>query len=195
VAAAYAVRRGLAPRECASGDAIGAIQQKLLANDCYLPGLSRRFGPATRGARLTASAGDPEPLRDGTGRPVHEADHSWRGRPGDWIEYRWESPRPITSLTVAFDSNLNTEICLTHHVKREHKVPETLARAFSVQAEIDGQWREVCRDDANHQRFRVLPFGGMRATAVRLVPESTHGAEQARVFTLAVNEPSGDEFE
>jgi len=193
-AAVYALQKGLSPRECASGGALEAVQQKLLAGDCYLPGYARRFARETLEAQLSASAGTPEPLRDGINRQVHDADHSWHGSPGDWVEYRWSQPTPISSVTVAFDSDLNTEICLTHHVKREHTLPDTLVKGFRLDAEIDGAWREVFRDDDNYLRFREISLEGLAATALRLVPESTRGAESVRIFTFAVNEPPPNVF-
>ncbi|MGD2173882.1 MAG: FAD-dependent oxidoreductase, partial [Candidatus Brocadiaceae bacterium] len=63
-AAAYAVRHSLDPRECAAGSAIRAIQQRLMANDCYLPGFRRRFDESVMMAELQASRGDGAPLRD-----------------------------------------------------------------------------------------------------------------------------------
>ena len=96
---------------------------------------------------------------------------------------------------LAFDSNLSREISLTLLDERTHELPEELVRSFSVQAEADGQWREVYRDEANHLRFRAISFDGLRTRAVRLVPEATRGSEAARVYTLAVNEPTGEQFE
>ncbi len=196
-AAACAAGKGLTPRECSSGQAIRSIQQRLMADDCYLPGLRRDFGDLTRRAALSASTGDPEPLRDGVNRQVHQDDHSWHGRPGDWIECRWDSPQEIRSVTVAFDSNLSGQISLSYHSpgNRCTSTPEELAKEFSIQAEIDGQWRPVHSEDDNRLRFRTLTFDDVKASAIRLVPQATHGSEEVRVFTLAVNEPPPESFE
>jgi hypothetical protein len=194
-AAAYAARRGLTPRECAESSAIDAIQQRLLADDCYLPGRARRFGRDTSEAALTASRGAPEPLRDGVNRQVRGTDHSWRGRPGDWVEYRWGSPREVRSVALAFDSNLSVPISLSYHTdSHRERTPPELVKRFSVLAETDGSWREVYTDGGNYLRFRRVELGDLRARAVRLVAHETHGADDVRVFTLAVNEPSPAEF-
>jgi len=195
-AAAYALRRGLGPRECATGNAIRAIQQKLLANDCYLPGLRRQFGRETMTAAVCASAGRPEALRDGVNRQVHGVDHSWRCAPGEWVEYRWGRPQAVRSVTLAFDTDLTHEICLSYHnTGHRTQTPAELVKQFDIEAEVDGRWQCVHREEDNRQRLRTIELGDLRATAIRLVPRSTHGAEEVRIFTFAVNEPAPTEFE
>ncbi len=195
-AAACAIQRGLSPRECASGDAIQAIQQRLLADDCFLPNVPREFGPDTVEAELTASSGNPEPLRDGVNRNRHDDIHCWRAPPGGWTEYRWSDQREVRSVTVAFDSNLTPDISLSYHSRsnRCERTPDELVREFEIKAEIDGTWQTVHRAEDVRQRYHRLSFEGLRARAVRLVPKSTHGCEEVRVFTFAINEPPPGEF-
>ncbi|MFO7957929.1 MAG: FAD-dependent oxidoreductase [Candidatus Brocadiia bacterium] len=194
-AVAYALRRGVSPAECAAGGAIDAIQQKLLSQDCYLPRFKRRFSEATQSAGLTAELGDPEPLRDGVNRPVGEEEHAWTGDPGQTVEYRWSDPRPITSVSIAFDSNLSEPIALSlHHDRSRTQPPPELVKSFRIEAEVDGAWRTVHAEDDNCQRSRRIAFDGLAATAVRLVPQETRGAERVRMFTFALNEPAPDEF-
>ncbi len=194
-AAAYAVRRDISPAESARADAIDAVQQKLLSQDCYLPRFRRRFGETTRTGRLTATQGSPEPLRDGVNRPVQGKEHSWSGEAGGSVEYRWDAARPITSVSLAFDSNLNEEIALSlHHDRNRTEPPPELVRDFTIEAEVDGAWRTVHTEEDNHQRFRQISFNGLMASALRLTTRRTRGAAQVRVFTFAVNEPAPDEF-
>ncbi|MFW6189571.1 MAG: FAD-dependent oxidoreductase [Planctomycetota bacterium] len=195
-AAAHGLSRGLSPRECAEGSAVRAVQQKLLANDCYLPGFRREFAPLTRTAGLQAGSGDPAALRDGLNRPTGDGEHAWRAAPGDWVAYRWPEPQELRSLTVAFDSNLSEAISLSYHNKnRRTETPPELVKRFRVEAEVDGRWRPVAEEDDNYLRFRTLRFEDLRATAVRLTAHETHGADEVRLFTLAVNEPAPDTFE
>ncbi len=195
-AVAYALRHGLSPRECASGAAIGAIQQKLLAGDCYLPGVPREFGEETVSASVSASEGGAEALRDGVNRQVQEVDHSWRCSPGASVEYRWPEPRPIRCLTLAFDTDLTHEICMSYHnIGHRTETPAELVKEFDVDAEVDGRWVPVHHEGENRQRLRTLLFEDLQATALRVTPLATHGAEQVRVFTMAVNEPAATEFE
>ena len=83
-AAALAAREGLLPRGLGE-KRIGELQQALMSDDCYLPWRSRSVPDLAKSARLTASAGDPEPLRNGVDRPVGEQDNGWAGDVGEQL--------------------------------------------------------------------------------------------------------------
>ena len=61
-AAALAVERGCSPRDIYRHH-IAELQTQLMDDDCYLPWHRRPIPALSRVARLTASAGDPDPLR------------------------------------------------------------------------------------------------------------------------------------
>ena len=71
------------------------LQQTLMDDDCYLPWHVRDVPALTRQARLTASAGDPEPLRNGVDRPVGAVDNAWTGAPGAWVQYAFDAAVPV----------------------------------------------------------------------------------------------------
>ena len=58
-----------------------------MEDDCYLPWNARQVPALTQAATLTASEGDPEPLRNGLDRPIGGADNGWTGSLGAWVEY------------------------------------------------------------------------------------------------------------
>ncbi|MFN2167471.1 MAG: FAD-dependent oxidoreductase, partial [Anaerolineae bacterium] len=74
-AAAMAAEKGITPREV--GGQMGELQQALLYDDCYLPWVAQQLPALTTGAALTASQGDPEPVRDGINRQVGDDPHCW----------------------------------------------------------------------------------------------------------------------
>ena len=81
-AAAIAVREGLTPRGVyeqqrrrAQADADGGRLLPALATRARCPAL-------TSEAALTASEGDPEPLRNGLDRPIGDDDNGWTGELG-----------------------------------------------------------------------------------------------------------------
>ena len=51
---------------------IDELQQRLMENDCWLPGKSRRISDICKNAELTAGAPDAENLRNGLDRPTDE---------------------------------------------------------------------------------------------------------------------------
>ena len=188
-AAAIAVREGLSPREVGE-QRIAELQHTLLARDCFLPRIVQAQSDATASATLTASQGDPEPLRDGVTRPYLGETHDWVGAPGDSIEYTWPEPRALTEARISFDSDFGLELGMSHHGPYGTDVPTspppTLAKSFRLEARINGAWRTVVECADNHQRFVRLPLD-LTADALRLTTAETHGAEAVRLYRFEVD--------
>ena len=185
-AAAMAVRRGLAPRDVAAH--MKELQQTLLADDAYLLWVKQEFGPLTRGARLSASRGDPGPVRDGINRPVGDDAHAWPCRAGDSLAYEFAGPARIETATLVLDSALHKNIQLSYHQKDDQltAVPPEMPKAFHLDGRVDGNWRTVARIQGNHER-RVRAPVGQAAAGLRFVLDGTWGAEESRVFAFYVD--------
>ncbi len=192
-AAAIAIAAGISPREVGR-ERLAELQQALMTDDAWLPG-KRRTPPAlTREARLTASGGDAEPLRDGVDRPVGGVDHGWSGGQGCWLQYEWPGPREVRSLRLVFDSNLER-----HYSEMRQRsnfalgaepvaVAPQLVRSFRVEALGDGGcWRTVAEERNNHQRLVWVRLPeAVRTRALRLLPGDTWGAPQRHLFAWDV---------
>ena len=194
-AAALAAREGLLPRGLGE-KRIGDLQQALMSDDCYIPWRTRSVPGLTKSARLTASAGDPEPLRNGVDRPVGENDNGWAGEVGSsWLQYEFDTPTAVSRQRFIFDSDLNRNgpdahrrnIPCSFPLRPEPRtVPPSLTRAFRIEArESDGSWRTLARVQENHLRLVRLETS-VRTTAIRFVPEATWGAERAHLFAWDV---------
>ena len=185
-AAAMAAHEGVGARAVYEHH-LRALQQHLLADDCYLPGAVREVAAVSREAGLTAAAGDPEPLRNGVDRPVDTAENAWSAAPGAHVTYDFGAATNLAQARLVFDSDLNRPWRnMPHFVPREgnyRPVPQALTRAFRLEAKQDGAWQTVCRVDNNVQRLVRLPLG-LTAEAIRLVPESTWGSDYVRVFAF-----------
>jgi len=196
-AASLATKYGTTPRGVYR-DHLRELQQSLLDDDCYLPWQVRDIPPLARTAELTASAGDPEPLRNGVDRPVGSAANAWTGEPGtSWVQYRFRRPEHVRLARITFDSDLNRKgkgACARHVEKNclsnyplnqpPRTVPETLTRAFRLEAlDAQGEWRPVFETDGNHQRLVRVPLD-VHTCALRLVLLSTWGAPTARLFAF-----------
>jgi hypothetical protein len=184
-AAAIAVREGSTPRGVYE-HWIEELKRTLMDDDCYLPWNVRPVPELARRATLSASAGDPEPLRNGLDRPIDGADNGWSAPLGEHVTYTFDQPQHLRTLRIVFDSALNRP------EKNEHAnrpldwepvgVPETLVRAFRVEAVgPDGTWQVIFREGNNYQRLVRVDLD-LEARAVRLVPETTWGSEQAHLF-------------
>ena len=189
-AAALAGAKGLLPHGIYEHE-IRRLQQMLMADDCYLPWLRRDIPELSRTARLTASAGDPEPLRNGIDRPLGQDDNGWSGRTGtDWVEYRFDRPQRLSATRIVFDSDLRHRglnmPCRFDLNPPPVVVPATMTRAFRIEALTDdGSWRMVTRENNNYQRLLRLPLD-VETVAVRLLPEQTWGAPIAHLFAWEV---------
>ncbi len=205
-AAAMACEKRISPAGVL--DHIGELQQRLLADDVFIPGVPLRMNDLTRSARLEASQGDPEPVRDGINRPISDDPflwqrkpawsrateeelvafdmHSWQAEPGDWIAYHIEIPRFVDSVTLILDSSL--ERGFAHPGNRQER-PPPLPKAFRVEILRNGTW-EICRSfDLNHQRQVRVPIG-QSVAGVRMSITNLHGAQSTNVYGFHLTEPN-----
>jgi hypothetical protein len=198
-AAAIAAREGCGPRAVHEHH-LRELQQTLLDDDCWLPWQTRQVPALSRAAVLTASEGDPEPLRNGLDRPDGEVDHGWRGAPGSWIQYSFATPTAVSQVRLVFDSDLNrrgknmpcawprdpTTIASPGACQLHHPAPPTLVRAFRVESlAADGAWAEVARVEDNHQRLVRVPLA-VDTSALRVVLTATWGAPDCHLFACDV---------
>ena len=185
-AAAMAAARRADPRDLR--DRVGELQQALLCDDAYVPWVPLAFGPLVREARLVASRGDPEPVRDGTNRPVKDDPHAWACRAGDSIAYEFAQPARVEAVTLVLDSALHTNIQMSLHgdFGQLRAVPPEMQKAFHVDGLADGRWRTLARVEDNYQRLVRLPVGEALA-GVRFVLDKTWGADESKVFAFWVD--------
>jgi hypothetical protein len=67
-----------------------------------------------------------------------------------------------------------------------HPVPPTMVRGFRLEIRDEqGPWRPAAEVADNYQRLVRVDLG-VRADAIRLIPEQTWGREQAHVFAFEV---------
>lgn len=188
-AAAIAVREGIMPRGVAQ-DHVAELQQTLMDDDAYLPWHRRAVPDLTLAATLTASMGDPEPLRNGLDRPIGDAGNGWTGDLESWVRLDFDEVARVRSVRFVFDSDLNRpEKNMPAHYPLNMApagVPETLVRAFRVESlGADGNWRILVRVTDNHQRLVRFEIDA-RTKALRFIPEATWGAAQVHLFAWDV---------
>lgn len=196
-AAAIAVRNGLSPRGVYE-QRLAELQQALMDDDGWLPGRLRGIAGLSREAKLSSPAGDAEVLRNGMDRPWDNADNAWVAPLGTPVEYRFGTAAEISKVRLVFDSNLERRDPsrkggeeklrnMRYYVGKDDAPfapPETLVRNFRIEGlRDDGSWETVLRKEDNFQRLVKLPVKG-RFAGLRLVPETTWGAGESRVFAF-----------
>ena len=188
-AAAIARKHGLSPRGVYQ-QAIGEVQEHLMDDDAYLPWKTRTVPELSRQATLTASAGDGvESLRNGVDRKIGDVANAWSGPVGSSIEYRFPKPQQVRLVRLISDSDLSrgekNMLAIYPLDMPIFKVPQTLLKAFQIEAEVAGVWQTVAKVTDNHQRLVRVPLD-VTATAVRLIPQATWGAETVSLFAFDV---------
>ena len=159
---------------------IGELQELLLEDDVMLPGHRRKIPALT----LEAVASH-EILRAGIDRGK-EAAQLAVGQP---CEYRWKTPRIISSLRIVFDTDLaerNKRMLKLEAESVWKEMPQMMPEKFRVEAEIDGNWQTLLLEEENLLRLYRKTFPPCRATAVRLIVEQTYGGRDARIFSFEV---------
>jgi hypothetical protein len=183
-AAALCVKHSCSPRGVYESH-LSELQNTLMDDDQWLPGMERPISPLARAATVTAPGENFESLLDGLDRDREDEDHAWRGPVGSVIEFRWKQAVKIGGLRFVFDSNLGNDKrmpCSYPQYSEKPRVPASLVKSFRIEsAEQGGGWRTVYREENNYQRLVKLPLA-LSTQAIRIVPESTWGDPVARIF-------------
>ncbi len=176
--AAIAVRENELPRGVLQNH-ISELQQMLMDDDCYLPGLSRETGELSLNSTLSASEGNPEPLRNGINRPVGDNENGWRCTPGAWVEYDFGKVIDVKEARVVFDSDLQAhglKMPPAYRLDMEDAAPpESLVKAFRLDIKLtEGSYCKVYETENNYHRLVRIPID-REVRGVRLTPLTSWG--------------------
>ncbi len=192
-AAAQALRAGTTIREVD----IRALQQTLLRDDCYLPGLKNE--DADDLARTSAVRASSEQaahpaanLLSGVTRNIDGAWHDWRSdgfrEGGEWLEFRLAHPSRVRVAQLVFDSNFDLEKKITLSGRRQSQqvtgVPRELVRNFTVELLRHGAVIGAAEVKDNCQRLCRVRLPGETCDTVRVRLTATNGLDEARVFEV-----------
>ncbi|MGN0492823.1 MAG: FAD-dependent oxidoreductase [Acutalibacteraceae bacterium] len=191
-AAYIAVKNRISPRGV--NNYISKLQQYLMEDDCWLPGLRRKVSEDCLSAELTAECENPENLRNGIDRPTDEGGDNGCFVPlSSDITYTLNSPAYIENVHIVFDSDLNREtvkggipsvkdcptICNRPLDLKGFSFPSTVTKKFELIA--DGEI--IYSTDCNHQRFVKINVARI-VKKLTLRPIATFGAEKAHIFSF-----------
>lgn len=186
-AAALAASRNISPREVGRSH-IRELQRQLQLDDCYLPGLKREYAALTRESALTASAGDPEPVRDGWTRQILENPHAWDAAPNGWVAYAFPRTTRVREAELMLDTGMEVQIGMIFQpgFLRDYHVPTAMPRAFRLEGRKGDSWETLFRCDDNRQRHWRIPVD-RDLDGLRFVLEETRGAPVSRVYAFTVS--------
>ncbi len=190
-AAALAVRHRTGPQGVHALH-LRELQNILLDDDQWLPNRRRSVPALTRAAELSASIGDPEPLRDGLDRADADAGHAWEAPPGATVSYRFAASAAPLRARVVGDSQLHRDKrmpCSETLGRSRAEMPSTLPRDLTIELQdARGSWRTAVEVRDNRRRLLQLPLAG-EALAVRLTVRRAWGDGPARLFAFDIGAP------
>lgn len=164
---------------CAIGEVdINALQQKLMRDDCFIPGFERRLPDLTLNSDVNC-----EIVRNGRDRGE---ENLWVGNEGDFLEYSLKSPEKISRVRLVFDSDLNRtchNMPCNYPLKQIERLPKTLVKDFDIET-VFGDKKEIVSVRDNHQRFVTIDIN-KTADKVRFVPKLS-GCGEFRVFDFEI---------
>jgi hypothetical protein len=196
VAAAMAVQKKITPRQV--GEHIQTLQQKLLRQDCYLPGVAN-MDPldVARGAVVTASSyqdgAEPDNIINGWGRTIGDHKNYWQPESigPQWIQLAMSGPYAMSQIQILFDSNLSREIMISlsevHLADQEPGTPSSLVKSFMLEMYDHGTVVYAQRIQNNHQRRVVVNLDKpVVCDSVILTVLETHGTKEPKIFEIRV---------
>ena len=181
-AAAMAVSHRCTPWEVGT-DHLPELQQTLLEDNCYLPGVKMIMPTLTESATLLASEGKPEPLRNGVDRPVGVEENAWWGSVGSVVSFEWPHAVHLDRLRVVCDSDLNAHVRMNAWSQPIKGLPTSMVRDLTVEVRKDAVWRPVQTVRDNEQRLISIPLDET-GDGVRIRVDGTWGKDRIRLFAL-----------
>lgn len=185
-------------RALSTPDKIEALQQRLLRDDAFLPGLTNNDPTdMAREAKATATSG-----AESAGLVLDGITRDLRATFGDWSSdslHAWSSdtlpatlalslpgPADLQEIHLTFDSGFERELLITpsqHH--RDKSAPRGAQKAIVRHYRILADGKVIIEERHNYLRKRVhqLP-PNLSCTKLELECLSTHGADTARVFEI-----------
>ena len=199
-AAAMACREGLLPKEFGKKH-IEALQQELLKNDCYIPGIvNRDEKDLARKASVSASSEKPgfEAVKvlSGISRTEEDGDtNMWcsdgMGENGERLTLTWPEAVSVRQLRLTLDPDLSEERCISVSKafleKEPVGVPVQLLKDYSVKALRDGAVVWEKKISGNYQRLNIIDLPeAVSADSVEIAVLATNGCGDAHIFEVRV---------
>ena len=160
------------------------IQQTLMDDDCYIPGLTREIPQICREAVISASREGAELLRNGIDRAIDGNENSWKCSAGDKVTYKLAKTEKVTELRLVFDSDLSRDhLNMVSNYFLESEVyipPRTLVKGFHLLC--NGE--EIFRTGNNYQRLVKVPLHRTADELTLVIDELYPGVEETKVFAF-----------
>ena len=193
-AASIAIKKGLKnAREV--GKHIKELQQKLLKDDCFIPGFKNEDeSDKARRATITCTRGEnPADVINGCARSIKDNVNAWTANIKEIpsLNLSFAKKEEIREIRLTFDSNLSQEITpsIIEEVlaRAERQSPSTLVDEFSIEIKDGEKSLLKQKQSTNGQRHIVIKLDDpLFADSITLTLLSSFGEEKVKVFEIRV---------
>ena len=183
IAAALCNKYACDPRELAPH--VKELQQLILKEDGFLPGFKTKITSSS-----WEQGGEPEKVANGISRKLGEEQNGWVTKPGECLIMKWDETKEIREIRLTFESNFAYPIRVTmaplRQAQQRNGVPEELVKDVKIELYREGKKTGEAFVKDNYQRLCSVGIGDVPADEIRVIPESTNGAEQAVIHEIRV---------
>lgn len=206
--AAVAVNENMPPSMIVENkNVMNQIQGRLIADDCFLPGIEVDNNLAITASVKASSQMDNgvaenvfSPLArcvsgEGGAHPQYnlaESTNRWISEElPAWLEFEWDAAVELSEIRLIFDTGMHRVLTLLHdktsRAYNEDMVwaaqPETV-KDYKISYWDCGNWAELVSVTGNYQRLRVHKFEKIKTAKIRLDVLGVNGMKQARVCSV-----------
>lgn len=197
-AAAMAIENGILPGELLKY--IKELQQRLLKDDCYIPGFKNEDEKdLARSAKVKSSSAlekaGCENIINGIARKVGDETNCWISevisKDGEWVSLEFGRVIDPGEVHLKFDSNLSKEIMIS--LSRDvlfgqtPGIPPELVKDYDVELYRDGKLVHTESVRNNYLRFRVHKLEtSIGCDSLKIHILSTNGDKHVRIFEIRV---------
>lgn len=196
-AAALAVKKECSPAYVGK-EYIQELQQKLMKNDCYIPGFKNEdSNDMARSAKVTATSEFEncyaENVINGVSRTVNDLPNCWRSdslEQTQILTLKFDEKKSVKQVRLTFDTDLSHEIqpSMIKNV-RERQVkglPHELIRDYEVEFLL-GEDLVYKKDVKNNgQRLNAIDIDDVVCDKICINVKSTHGSDKACIYEVRV---------
>lgn len=196
-AAMSLAKGGIMPREMTGY--IEELQQELLKNDCYIPGIKNEDSlDIARTAKITASykkkGYEPENVINGYTRTNEHGNNCYKApsHKEAVLSFQWDKEHILKEIRILFDSNLSREIMpsLSDSVmKRQIQgPPPELVKDYEITFLCGGaETGKMCMNSGG-QRLQIIHPDKVTADSMQIKCLTTYGAEDITIFEVRAYE-------
>lgn len=198
-AAAICVREKMSPREVGK-HFIKEVQQILLKDDCYIPGIKNEDEKDfARKAKVTGSSWEegcePEKIISGVHRNTEQEIHMWRTKglkeKEQWISLDFGKDIKVKEVILRFDSDLSSEIFVSINkmqlLDQEIGVPSCLPKDYELQFISEGTIVKKICTNGNFLRYCKYQLETeVVCDTLKVIIKNSNGQNEVGVFEVRV---------